>query len=402
MPRRGRTGRREGGVAEVNKWPIGRGPRPPARRCNRAPNCAANIGRRGGPRRLGETRAAAPEQYLADSGGEGVGTSCPARAPPPPPPFPQPAPQPPGRRSPRTPWLSPPPGRGPSPPLPAGRHQLPPGEGGSPSRSPRGRGGGGRGMGVGVRRVLSRKTGGDQLPPPPPQRPWERSRGRGRAPASLPLGGRAQRPRAGAEPKPNKARPEREPRVKQPGLFLPVSGGAQRRRRTLRRPPAGAAAPDLPRSPAAAAAALFLSCCCCCTGRGLDTRLGLLLAARTEFICRLVWVAGGEGGNPPTTGASSRRGERREPRGGRLAAAGGGEGGEDLQAGVLLLPPRRLAREAEEPPAAGFPERWLWGTLAPRSPSPAPPKIPLLKEPRGPARLKPVAAPWQEEPLTPL
>lgn len=186
--------------------------------------------------------------------------------------------------------------------------------------------------------------------------------------------------------------------MKQPGLFLPVRGGAQRRRRTPRRPPVGAAAPDLPRSPAAAAA-LFLSCCCC-TGRGLDTRLGLLLAARTEFICRLVWVAGGEGGNPPTTGASSRRGGRREPRGGRLAAAGGREGGEDLQAGVLLLPPRRLAREAEEPPAAGFPERWLWGTFAPRPPSPAPPKIPLLKEPRGPARLKPVAAPWQEEPLT--
>lgn len=79
-----------------------------------------------------------------------------------------------------------------------------------------------------------------------------------------------------------------------------------------------------------------------------------------------------------------------------------GRGGGGLQARVPppLPPPRRLAREAEEPPAAGSPERWLWGTFAPRPPSPAPPKIPLLKEPRGPARLKPVAAPWQEEPLT--
>ncbi|XP_064914823.1 uncharacterized protein LOC135579152 isoform X1 [Columba livia] len=92
-------------------------------------------------------------------------------------------------------------------------------------------------------------------------------------------------------------------------------------------------------------------------------------------------------------------GRKREPRGGRLAAAGSREGG-----GVSRRGSRRrccrLAREAEEPPAAASPERWLWGTIAPRAPSPTPPKSPLLKEPRGPARLKPVAAPWQEEPLT--
>lgn len=121
-----------------------------------------------------------------------------------------------------------------------------------------------------------------------------------------------------------------------------------------------------------------------------------------------MWVAGGEGGNPPATGASlGRGGERREPRGGRLAAAGSregeGRGGGVLQAGVPppLPPPRRLSSRGRG--AAG---RWLFpsagcGGRSRRGPPPRPPpKIPLLKEPRGPARLKPVAAPWQEEPLT--
>ncbi|XP_076990841.1 uncharacterized protein LOC143661103 [Tamandua tetradactyla] len=36
-------------------------------------------------------------------------------------------------------------------------------------------------------------------------------------------------------------------------------------------------------------------CCCCCTGRGRDTRLGLRLAARTEFICRAEVAALAEG-----------------------------------------------------------------------------------------------------------
>lgn len=141
---------------------------------------------------------------------------------------------------------------------------------------------------------------------------------------------------------------------------------------------------DLPRSPAAAAA-LFLSCCCC-TGRGLDTRLGLLFAARTEFICRLVWVAGGEGGNPPATGASSGRGGKGGSPGAAASQqrAAGKEGGA-FQAGVppLLLPsPRRLRSRGR-----GATVRWLsralaMGDVRSAAPLPNPPEIPLKGAPR--------------------
>lgn len=115
-------------------------------------------------------------------------------------------------------------------------------------------------------------------------------------------------------------------------------------------------------------------------------------------------VGGGRGGGkPPAPGASS--GGRREPRAAaspRLAspqrAVGKGREGGGSGRGSRRRRRRSSARsEAEEP--LGLPSAACGGRRL-RAPHPAPPKIPLLKEPRGPARLKPVAAPWQEEPLT--
>lgn len=122
------------------------------------------------------------------------------------------------------------------------------------------------------------------------------------------------------------------------------------------------------RSPAAAAA-LFLSCCCC-TGRGLDTRLGLLLAARTEFICRLVWVAGGEGGSlrhpAPRREEGGSRG--RPP---RFAAAGSREGKEGAPGAGPAAAAPRLARRQRS--------RWVSRALPAGDVGSAPPSRPPRK-----------------------
>lgn len=72
-------------------------------------------------------------------------------------------------------------------------------------------------------------------------------------------------------------------------------------------------------------------CCCCCTGRGRDTRLGLRLAARTEFICRAEVAALAEGHTHTRTtscGAGEGGGEGEEGKGARGRGDGKGGGGE--------------------------------------------------------------------------
>lgn len=194
-------------------------------------------------------------------------------------------------------------------------------------------------------------------------------RGRGRAPAS---------PRAGAEPEPNKARPEREPRVKQPGLFLPVPAQGGPRARLTPIPGGGGGVVPL----------LLLLLHRARPGHSPGSPVGG--SDRVHLPAR---VGGGRGGGESSGNRclGGDEGARREPRGGRLAGAGSREGRRaNLRAQVP--PPLPARSKAEEPPAL---------PALPVGDDGAAPPRPGPRRSRGPARLRPVAAPWQEEPLTP-